>query len=491
MLIRQVNTELSPRIASSSEPPNGDKPVPVEIRKDVLSPLDMVQNVLGSLISLILTAAVVVVFVLFMLVQREDLRDRIIRLAGETRVSLTTQLLDDAAKRVSRYLLAQLGVNVAFGLCAGIGLFIIGVPNPLLWGMLAAVLRYVPYLGIWIAALGPVAVAFAVEPGWVKVPAVFGLYMGIDLLIYNFVEPLLYGSSTGISPIAILAAAVFWTWLWGPVGLLLATPLTVCVVSIGHFVPRLHFLSVILGDQKVLAPDTRFYQRMLAMDLDEATEIAEEFVKGRSLKELFDKVFVPALRSAEEERHRGTFDESRQRAFYQNTALLIEDITERANELIAPEPLSAGESPSPASSDGHSSQSVVVCLAARDEADGLAAQMLAALLTRRGVRVTALGQCLASEAAEAVVREEGRIACVCAVPPAGYMHARYLCRRLRDRFQDLKIVAAILTDGDAETIRQHRPGISADAIVPSLSAALAEVLAVIPVTEQREAPQPV
>lgn len=483
-VVRDVNQELAPAEAPA-DAVDQEKPVPVQIRGDAISPLDMAHKVIGPAVNLFLMAAIVIVFLIFMLIQREDLRDRVIRLAGETRVNVTTQLLDDAARRVSRYLLAQFSLNVVFGVIAAIGLYFIGVPNPLLWGMLAVLLRYVPYLGIWVAALLPVAVAFAVEPGWVKVPAIFALYFGIDLLVINFAEPLVYGGSTGVSPIAILVAAVFWTWLWGPVGLLLATPLTVCVVVLGRYVPRLHFLSVLLSDERVLSCETRFYQRLLAMDLDEATEIAEEYLKGRSLEDLYDSVVIPALRFAEEERHRGLLDERRQKFIFQNTGLLIEDVAERADHLAAspagaPEQLTAPAVTPRA--EAPSARPMVLCIPARDEADALAARMLMQLLGRKGIEAQCLPLgALASEAVEAVEREGARIACVAAIPPFGFMHTRYLCRRLQIRFKQLKTVAVILTEGDLEELRKHQPALVADDVVVSLKQGVASVTALLPV----------
>lgn len=489
-VVRNVNYELKPAEAGPG-PGAQEKPVPVQIQSDAIMPLDMIHRVLGSVVDLSLMSGIVIVFVIFMLIQREDLRDRIIRLAGETRVNLTTQVLDDAARRVSRYLLAQLGLNVLFGVIATIGLAIIGVPNPLLWGMLATVLRYVPYLGIWIAALLPVFVAFAVEPGWVKVPAIFILYFGIDLLVINFAEPLVYGSSTGVSPIAILAAAVFWTWLWGPVGLLLATPLTVCVVVLGRYVPRLHFLTVLLSDERVLSPETRFYQRMLAMDLDEATEIAEEFLKGRSLEDLYDTILIPALRTAEEERHRGLLDDARQKSIYQNTRLLTEDILERADDLIHGRVASARSEIIVTSGERADSalraaeQPRILCLPARDDADALGAQMLAQLLTRRGLDAKCLNiGTLASEAGDAVEQHGARIACILTVPPFGHMHARYLCRRLRTRFRDLKLVMAVLTETDMDELKKKQSEAEADELVTSLRQAVAGITSLVPVASQ-------
>jgi predicted PurR-regulated permease PerM len=244
-----VTAELTPPPAPAPPgqpaPTTEPKPVPVEVMHTTFSPLESLPTVLGSVINILLTSVIVIVFVIFMLIQRKDLRKRLIRLAGDG--PSATAMLDDAAQRVSRYLLAQFLMNSGYGVAMGLALYFIGVPNPLLWGLLAAIFRYVPYLGIWIAAIMPAAVAFAVEPGWVKMPLILGVYVGVDVLMYNFAEPLLYRNSTGISPLALLVAAVFWTWLWGGAGLLLSTPLTVLVLVLGrqHF----EFLGILLSDE--------------------------------------------------------------------------------------------------------------------------------------------------------------------------------------------------------------------------------------------------
>jgi predicted PurR-regulated permease PerM len=457
-----------------------EKPVPVEIRKAPFAPFELMQKILGSVLNIVLMMGVVVVLVIFMLIQREDLRDRLIRLIGAGKVNVATQALDDASERVSRYLLAQLIVNIAYGMLAGLGLYFLRVPDPLLWGIVAALLRYIPYLGIWIAALMPAAMAFAVEPGWIKVPAIFGLYFGIDLLIYNLVEPFLYGTSTGVSPFAILLAAVFWTWLWGPVGLLLATPLTVCLVVIGRYVPSLEFLSVMLSDEPVLKAETRFYQRLLAMDLEEATHVAEEFLKGKSLEALDDEVIVPALTLAERDRHRGKLDEAHEQFLFQNTRLLAEDMAERAEDVIegntSPRTCNGNKEPVPRTNGSDGSEPEVLCIPARDEADEIAALMLAQLLNKKGVTARALSaHALASECLQEVDQGQTRLACIVAVPPLGYTHARYLCRRLRSQFPALKLVAAILTERDVEEIKNRKPAIPADELVTSLKQAVTAI----------------
>jgi predicted PurR-regulated permease PerM len=491
-VIHDLTAELTPAAPSPSRSQSGEeKPVPVEIRKAPFSPIQFLRSILGSLLSSVITALVIIVFVIFMLIQKEDLRDRLIRLIGAGRVNVTTQALDDAASRLSHYLLAQAGINMSFGILAGCVLYFIGVPNPLLWGLAAALLRYIPYLGIWVAACLPAMMAFAVEPGWVKVPIIFGTYLGIDLLMYNFAEPFLYGNTTGISPIAILIAAVFWTWLWGPVGLFLSTPLTVCLVVIGRYVPSLEFLSILLGDEPVLRPETKFYQRMLAMNLDEATELAEEYLKGKSLEQLDDCVIIPALTLAEEDRHRGRLDQEREQFLFQNTRILVEDLTERADNLI-----SGNNSNRKQNDDARKSQPAVssdqpevLCIPARDEADEIAALMLEQLLSKRGISAKVLSCAgLLGECIQKVEQEKPGVVCVAAVPPFGYVHARYLCRRLRNRFPELKVVAAILTEGDVNEIKKRQPPVSADEIGSSLTQALAAILSLLPTANLR--PQP-
>ena len=477
-LAQSINAELTPSPSKGSPPE--ERPVPVEVRHAAFSPVGLVSTVLGSALSVLLTAAIVIVIVIFMLIQREDLRDRLLRLAGESRVNVTTQVLEDAAHRVSRYLLAQLVVNAAYGLVVGIGLYLVGLPNPMLWAVLAALLRYIPYLGIWVAASMSALVAVAVEPGWLKLALVFVIYGGTDVILYNFVEPWFYGTSTGVSPLGVLVAAVFWTWLWGPVGLLLAMPLTVCLVVVGRYVPNLEFLSVMLSDEEVLTPETRFYQRLLAMDLDEATDVAEEFLKGRSLEELYDKVVIPALSLAEEDRHRGKLDEERQKFIFENARAVIQDIAGRAQELIkgTKSRAHAVAKPQELQPDKPLEEgATVVCIPARDQADELAAVMLSQLATQRGITAKALSADeLAGEYLEQVGKEGARIACVQAVPPFGYMHARYLCRRLRAQFPELKVIAAILTERDPEETRKRQPGIDANEVATSLERALSEIL---------------
>jgi predicted PurR-regulated permease PerM len=282
--LKQSETEISTPAgdrstmgASSTEPA---KPLPVAIQRPEFEPLQIVQSIVGPLLQPLAMAGLVIVFVVMILLEREDLRDRLLRLAGRGDLHRTTVAMDDAAGRISKYLSRQLVVNACSGLPIGLGLAIIGLPNAALWGIFAALLRFLPYLGIVIAAGFPIALAVAVYPRWMLLIWVIVLFIGTELAVANLLEPWVYAASTGISSVALIAAATFWTWLWGPIGLLLSTPLTVCLVVLGRHVPQLEFLDVLLGNEPVLAPDETFYQRLLANDPEEATEQAQDFPRS-------------------------------------------------------------------------------------------------------------------------------------------------------------------------------------------------------------------
>ena len=319
-------TEPAPGVPGAAAGPAAPavvEPVPVTILSDQ-APLEAAQTYLWPIIKPVTTGGIVLVFVIFILLQREDLRDRFIQLAGSRDIQRTTQVMGDAGERVTRYLVLQLVVNVLYGVPVGVGLWLIGVPNPVLWGMLALVLRFVPYVGPIIAAAFPLALALAVDSGWTAVLLTAGLFIVLELLSNNFIEPWVYGSRTGLSPFAIVVAAIFWAWLWGPVGLLLSTPLTVCLVAFGRHVSQLEFLNVLLGNEQVLTPEQRFYQRLLASDPDEATEQAEDFIKGNNLLAFYEQVGLPMLAIAEGDRAGGALDPD-QRHRVANGAIAVVD----------------------------------------------------------------------------------------------------------------------------------------------------------------------
>ncbi|MGI4810334.1 MAG: AI-2E family transporter, partial [Janthinobacterium lividum] len=274
------------------------EPMPVEIHQQAPTPLQMIERVLDPLASPLSTAAIVFIFSIFILLQREDLRDRMIRLVGSGDLHRTTLAMDDAGRRLSRYFLAQASLNLVFGCVIGLGLWILGLPSPLLWGVMSGLLRFVPYVGPVLAAGLPMALAAGVSPGWELVLWTAGLFLVVETLAGQVIEPLLYGHSTGLSPFAVVVAATFWTWLWGPIGLILSTPMTLCLVVTGRHVKRLEFLDVMLGDRPALTPVESFYQRMLANDPDEAQDQAEILLKERSLSSYYDDVALKGLQLA-------------------------------------------------------------------------------------------------------------------------------------------------------------------------------------------------
>jgi predicted PurR-regulated permease PerM len=326
-----------PATGAPATQPNGTEanPLWVVARPPVATPLRVMQEYVAKLLPRLGTAGLVLVFVIFMLIAREDMRDRVIRLIGHGQLNLTTQALDDASTRISRYLLMQMIVNGTYGLAIAIGLWCIGVPSPVLWGFLCCVLRFIPYIGPWIGAAFPLTLALASFPGFRQFVYTGLLFVIIELLSNNAMEPWLYGASTGMSTVAVLVSAVFWTWLWGPIGLVMATPLTVCLVVLGKYVPQLKFLDILLGDEPVLAPAERVYQRLLAGDPEEAEELLDEYLGKQTLEEVYDHVLLPALAMAELDAHRGRLDEERSVEIHRAVRQLAEELgaQEKTREL--------------------------------------------------------------------------------------------------------------------------------------------------------------
>ena len=294
-----------------------------------VNPMLLVQYLIAPLLGPLGKAALVLLLVIFMLLRREDLRRRLIRLIGKGRISAATHAMDDAGSRVFRYLLMQLVVNVSYGIPVAIGLYFIGVPNAVLWGAFAAVLRFIPYIGPWIAAAIPVALSLAVSPSWMMPLLTIGLFVVLELLSNNVMEPWLYGSSTGVTPIALIVAAVFWTWLWGPVGLILSTPLTVCLVVMGRHVPRLSFLSVLLSDEEALTPAEDCYHRLLTVGEQDELEFVEAYLKANSLTALYDSVFIPVIIATETDHRLELLDDQQRLLIEQSLRDIIEDLGTR------------------------------------------------------------------------------------------------------------------------------------------------------------------
>ncbi len=488
VMVEKLGKEISAPPTENSEKTPGPaaepKPVPVEVRPASPSPLAVSREIIAPFLAPLATAGIVVVFVVAMLFQREDLRDRFIQLVSAGHINLATRAVDDASRRISRYLWMQLVVNATYGIPIGIGLYFIGVPNALLWGLLAMLLRFIPYLGPWIAAAFPVLLTIAIDPGWTKLMYVLGLFIVMELVSNNIVEVVLYGASTGISNIALLVAAVFWTWLWGIGGLVVSTPLTVCLLVMGRHVPGLRSLGLVLGSEPALEPSAQFYQRMLSMESEDMLDLASKFVAEHSLEEFYQTVFVPALLLSEEDRHRGALAESHQAFIFQASRDLIEEL-ERRDE--AAEAKSAGTE-TPAADQP--AVPLVVGIPARDTADELVALMLGHLLRRRGrpVAIFSLGTDIEDTAAS-IERHKIKVVFVSALPPSALVAARRMCRRLRTRHPALMLVVGIWSQRSNLAELRDRLAISAPAsVVTSLGDALAQLEKLIDATPVTDSP---
>ncbi|TPL63401.1 AI-2E family transporter [Mesorhizobium sp. B2-3-15] len=394
---QEIDRQETPPPAATPEKPR--EPVPVEIVSRE-RPLEVLQNIVGPLISPLGSAGLIIVVVIFMLLEREDLRDRFIRLVGYGDLHRTTEALQDAGKRVGRYLLMQLVVNIVYAVPIAAGLWVLGIPNALLWGLLALGLRFVPYIGPAIGMLLPLFLALAVAPGWSLVLWTAALFVVMELITGNVVEPWLYGSRTGLSSLAIIVAAIFWTWLWGPLGLVLSTPLTVCLVVLGRHVPQFEFLDVLFGNEPVLEPHARLYQRLLAGDPDEATDHAEEMLEEKYLVEFYDKVAIPALLLGEQDRARGVMGDQQRRQVAESALVMVANLDDSAHEEAEEEdaPPAAEEEPDDKDPSGEDETELpdgtdlsVLCTGGRGELDDAAAAMLAQVLEVQGTTVSKAG----------------------------------------------------------------------------------------------------
>lgn len=430
------------------------KPIPVEVVKSPALPLESMQNVLELLAS----ALIVLVFTIFMLIRREDLRNRLISLAGDGNLRLVTQTLDDASARVSRYLLLQFVVNTCYGIFIGTCLHFIGLPGALLWGVIVGTLRFLPYIGPPLGGIMPLLLSLAVFGGWTRPLIVLGLFVFTELIVSNLVEPFLYGIHTGISSLAILVAAIFWTAIWGPIGLVLSTPLTVCVLVVGRHVPRLRFLQILLGDEPALTPESRFYQRLLAMDHEEARQVLENDLEGKTLEELYDSVLIPALSLAEQDRHQNLLEDANQKFICQSTRELIDEFWEPRSEERAVGVDRGGLSIAAAARGGPSHK--VLCVPARDEADEIVAIMLAQVLETAGHQALCIPLGTAAEMLAQVKDERPDVVCISALPPFAIPHARALYAKLRAQDSKLRIVVGLWNSTDDPTKVSRRLGLS-------------------------------
>jgi predicted PurR-regulated permease PerM len=462
-----MGQKLSPSKPAGEPTGTNELPFVVRVLSSPVSPLQVLGGVFGTLIEVLGTTGIIIVLVVFFLIQREDLRDRFIHLVGKGHVTVTTQMLEDAGARVSRYLSMLFLINVAFGISVGIGLYLIGVPNAILWGILATALRFIPYIGPWIAAAMPIGLSMVISTGWVATFLTVGLFVVLEFFNNHVLEPWLYGKNTGVSAVAVLVAAVFWMWLWGPVGLLLATPLTVCVLVVGKHVPQLSFLDILLGTEPVFEPQERIFQRLLAGDQEETAELFEDHLEHKPLAQVYDSVLIPALALAETHWQLGELNEAKHKFIMQSLKEMIQDRGERQREMqAADEAAHAQEADGDAGSalEIESSRLCILCLPARTEADEITAMMLGQVLETKGCLVQAVSvTSLADEMVALVKHCTADVVCVSATPPAAVMHARYLCKRLRGQLPHVKLVVGLWNaQGDLTKATER---IGCDAIV--------------------------
>jgi predicted PurR-regulated permease PerM len=409
--------------------------------------LSWVPSLLSSILDLLGGLALSLLLVVFMLLRREDLRNRVIRLLGHGRVTVTTKAVDDAGKRISRFLATQLIVNSIYGFVIGLGLWAIGVNYPLLWGFLAGTLRYLPYIGVWIAAIPPFLLSVGMFPSWLQPSLVVSLFFAMEMISGNFLEPRIYGHSIGVSEVALLIVASCWAFLWGPIGLLLSSPLTVCLVVLGKYVPRLQFLDVLLGDEAALEPDVSFYQRLLARDQDEATDLALALAK-ESQNNVCDSLLLPTLIQARRDYELGELTDADQNFIRRAIEEIMGEVEHRHSEASEkekrsdqPETSSADVAQDSPTIESTAPKIRIVGCASRNPEDLLALEMLGRLLDPERWELEILStELLSSELVEQAAAKDPPVVCIGALPPGGLSSARYLCKRLRARLPKTRIV---------------------------------------------------
>lgn len=452
-------------LAPGLPPPVTARPMPVEVVPSTSDTMASASGYLGPILGPLGSAAVVALISVFMMLGRDDLRDRIVYLVGRGRLRLTTHALDEAGKRVSRYLLAQFIVNLTYGIPIGIGLYFIGIPNAILWGMLTIVLRFLPYIGPWLAASFPVILSIAVSNSWTMFALTIGLFVVVELISNNVIEPWLYGAKTGLSPLAVVVSAVFWTWLWGIAGLVLATPLTVCLVVIGKHVPQFRWLDLLMGDRPPITTGDRIYHRLLAGDEEEASElVTQEAERSESTVVAFDRVALPAARLIESDFGDGLLKDGKR-----TDALLHlrEIIAEQGDARAIPQ----GAKPT------------VLCIPARTLGDEICAEMLMAGLSVHGVTVECLSSGLTTgESVADAKRLDPSIICISVLCASSVIAAAFLCKNLRTLLPEARIVVGLWQEESDEFSRRasRLEKVGAHRVLPSLERAVAAVLEIVP-----------
>jgi predicted PurR-regulated permease PerM len=474
-VLQDLNKEINkPDNTRSSLALNGrapDQPIPVEVRQPDPGALQTLASLIAPLLPPLTNSGVVAIFVIFILIQRQDLRSRLVRLAGAQDLQRTTAALDDAGQRLSRLFLTQLALNASFGLVIGTGLWAIGVPSAPLWGMLAMIMRFVPYIGALISAIFPLLLAAAAGPGWTMVLLTAALFLVSELIVGQAIEPLVYGHSTGLSPVAVVTAATFWTWLWGPVGLILATPLTLCLVVLGRHVDRLEFLEIMLGDEPPLTPAELIYQRMLARDPIELAEQARAFLRERPLIAYHDEILLEGLRLAQADQKRGVLDEERLQRIRDAVAEIVDDLSGHEDKVASEvkTPVEAGE-PSPLArldaveevpqaslaAERLLKGQVVLCIPGHGMLDEAAAILVAHLVGRRGIEARSVpADALSLSRIAGLDTKDVGLICLCYMGGATVAQIGYSIRRVRRKTSAFILVSLLGNTTSIESIDQY------------------------------------
>ncbi len=447
----QFVSELNKDLGGKTESENpAENPTPGPVRVEAQGPhlsvsvMELAAGVLGPLLAPLETALIVLIFTIFILIQRDDLRNRVVRLAGTRKMHVTSRAFDEAGKKLSRYLLMQSVINFVYGCTIAVGLSSLGVTDGIVWGALAAILRFIPYIGTWIAAMPPFIVVLATTDGW-QPAYILMLFLTLDVIFPTVVEPLIIGSGMGISPLSLLVAAVFWTWLWGPIGLLLSTPMTVCLAVMGKHAPQLRFLNILLTDKSVLDAKSRFYHRLISSNTADALRIADAERTRKSVVKVCDDLLVPVLALAERDLQAGRINDEK--------ALMVRTIVaEWAKKECAHDALPDSVSGIPRNAANRFSagdlkylpEGAVLCVPAHNEADEITAQLFALVLHSQGVPAVALSvDQLAGEVLESISELKTGIVCLCALPPEATAHSRYLYKRIRADFPSIVILIGL------------------------------------------------
>jgi predicted PurR-regulated permease PerM len=486
----------APNPSAAPANPAEQPPIPVVMRQPPPTPYEIASQILGPAIEPIATAGIVIVFVVFILLQRGDLRDRLIWFAGARDLRRTTNALDDAAARLSRYFLAQTAINTAFGFVLGAGLWLIGIPNFILWGSLATLLRFLPYVGGFLSAIIPLVLAAAVDPGWTKLLWTAGLFAGLELVTGQVIEPLLFGRTTGMSPLAVVTAATFWTWLWGPIGLMLSTPLTLLLVVLGQHVERFNFLAVLFGDSPPLAPEESFYHKVISGHTDEVIEQTYAVLKEQPLVDYYDAVALPGLRMLQYDLNTGSLPPES----LPNLIATIDEIIDVLDEYddVGSEEEKSDADPQIARTKSAAerycaawrSEFPVLCIAGRSPFDYCVAAMLKQLLAREGIGMRVCLANMASPSQLSKLEAEGAVFVCLSYVAVDHSpsHTRFLIRRLRRRIPGAKILAGFWTCGVDEDVETRRELLRTESGADMIATALGEAVAIC-LREAAAAPQ--